>query len=225
MILLCCLFIGVYTIAQTNCKPYITIDKGSKWEITNYSKKGKAMGKIAYKLIEKEEEGNTTIFKVKAISYDEKGKEIFDSSYDAKCIDGVFTIDMAYKISEPSMQAYQNMEMDIDATTITIPSMGESVGKELDDGSLKVGIDTGSPLKINMTIDITDRKVEAKEQRTTTAGTFDCIVLSQKTSTKLLMKMEVDSKEWYAENIGLVRSETYNKKGKLIGYSELTKLE
>jgi len=38
-----------------------------------------------------------------------------------------------------------------------------------------------------------------------------------------MMIVEGTSKEWHSENVGMVRSESYNKKGKLLGHSELTK--
>ena len=75
-----------------------------------------------------------------------------------------------------------------------------------------------------MTIYVTDRAVEARESLTTSAGTFDCIKITQKETTKMIVKIQATSKEWYAENIGMVRSESYNKKGKLTGYSVLTKI-
>ena len=56
------------------------------------------------------------------------------------------------------------------------------------------------------------------------AGTFDCIQLSQKVALKMGINIEAYSKEWYAEDIGMVRSESYTKNGKLTGYSLLTKL-
>ena len=68
-----------------------------------------------------------------------------------------------------------------------------------------------------------DRKVEKREDITTSAGTFNCIVISQTISTKMMVRIKASSKECYAENVGMVRSESYNKKGKLLGYSELTK--
>lgn len=77
------------------------------------------------------------------------------------------------------------------------------------------------PSKVNMT----DYKVEAREQVTTPAGEFDCLVISQRVSTKVIVKVEAGSMEWYAKGIGMVRSESYNKKGKLVGYDVLTELK
>jgi len=39
---------------------------------------------------------------------------------------------------------------------------------------------------------------------------------------KTIMKMETSSTEWFSKEVGMVKSESYNKKGKLISYSLLT---
>ena len=208
--------------SQIDCKPYVPTKKGATWEITNYSQKGKQTGKIAYELIDKVEDGNTITFTIKNVTYDDKGKEIFSNTYNAKCVDGEFEFDMAYKMNGESLKAYQNMDVEIDASEFEIPSMDASPGTILDDGTLEVGIGADGASMFKMTIFITDRKIEAKENITTPAGSFDCIVLSQNVTTKMIVNVKGSSKEWYAENVGLVRSESYNKKGKLMGYSELT---
>ena len=218
---LSCLLSATY--AQTDCRPYLPTTQGTTWEITNYSAKGKETGRITYELVDKVESGNEIIFSVKTVTYDKKDEEVFTSNYDAKCVDGKFEFDMAYKMDGSSMQAYQNMDFDMDATEFEIPAMDAAVGTTLPDGTLKVNI--SGPIGMHMTVDVTDRKIEAKESVTTPAGTFDCLVISQNVSTKMIVGIKGASKEWYAENVGMVRSESYNKSGKLMGYSELTKLD
>lgn len=216
-------FIAAVLTAQVDCRPYIPTSTGSIWEITSYSAKGKETGKTTYELVDKVEDGNDITFTINTVSYDKKGKEIFSSSYDAQCVNGNFELDMAYKLEGGTMQAYQNMDMELDASEFEIPSMDAAVGTALADGSLTVNM-TGA-LGLTMTVNITDRKVEGKTSYTTPAGDFDCLVLTQNISTKLIVGIKVSSKEWYAEGIGMVRSESYNKKGKMMGYSELTKVE
>lgn len=213
------------SFAQIDCKPFLPPAKGSKWEVTNYNKKGKVTGKVTYELIEKIEEGDKITFTIKNLSYDKKGKQIFENTYTAYCENGQFSMNMAAKMDGKSLSAYQNMELDIDATDFEIPTFNEEAGTTLKDGSLKVGLGGSGGIGLNMKVDITDREVETKENITTPAGTFDCLVISQKIKTKLVMNIKGSSKEWYAENVGMVRSESYNKKGKMVGYSELTKLE
>jgi hypothetical protein len=122
------------------------------------------------------------------------------------------------------MQSFQDMDIEVDASKYELPDLSSKTGSTLADGSLKITMASTSSIGISMTLQITDRKVEERENITTPAGSFDCVVLSQKISTKMMIKIQGASKEWYAENIGLIRSESYNKKGKLTGYSELTML-
>ncbi len=74
---------------------------------------------------------------------------------------------------------------------------------------------------IKMTVNITDRKVGKEEVLHTPAGEFNCFIITQTISTKSIVSMEVNSKEWYSEGTGMIKSETY-RKGKMMGYSILT---
>jgi len=214
--------ISTYSYSQ-DCSFYTPDTKGSTWEITNYSAKGKKNGLTSYELIDKSVSGGVTTFEIKAISYDKKGKEVFNSTFNAECKNGHYLLDMSFLANGAIMEAYKDMEVTIDNSSIEIPSMNSPVGTSLDDANMKVNINAGG-FQMNMTIDITDRKVEARENKTTLAGTFDCIKISQTNTTKMVAKIEMTSKDWFAEGVGMVRNESYNKKGKLTGYSELTKL-
>jgi len=209
--------------AQTDCKPYVPTEKGTTWEITNYNAKGKTQGVVKYELLEKIVSGNDVTFKIKAVAFDKKGKEAYSNEFEAVCVDGKFDFGMAFKMDGNQLKNYEDMDVQVDASKFEIPSLDAEAGTELEDGSLDIKIDTGA-IGLSMTILVTDRKVEKRENLETPAGTFDCIVLTQTISTKMMLKVTATSKEWYAENIGMVRSESYNKRGKLLGYSELTKL-
>ncbi|HIZ05104.1 MAG TPA: hypothetical protein H9818_04500 [Candidatus Phocaeicola gallistercoris] len=64
-----------------------------------------------------------------------------------------------------------------------------------------------------------------KENVSTTAGKFDCVKISYLKRTKILLKTEtVRVTEWYAKNIGLVKSEMYDTKGVLKGKTLLVKI-
>ena len=223
--LLLLLFVGMqFTLAQSDCTPYVPTAEGTTWEITNYSPKGKETGKILYELIEKEEAGGSLSFTIKATTYDKKGNETYVNSYQAHCVNGLFQFDMAFMIDGESMQAYQSMDVDVDASSFEIPSLDASPGTKLKDGTLNVSVGSGTMPMFQMTVLVTDREILSREDKVTPAGKFDCLVLSQRVSTKMLVKIEGSSKEWYAEGVGMVRSESYNKSGKLAGYSELTAL-
>ena len=64
-----------------------------------------------------------------------------------------------------------------------------------------------------------------EERISTTAGKFDCLKISYLKRTKVLLKSTTHRiNEWYAEGIGLVKSESFDMKGKPTGKTLLVKI-
>jgi hypothetical protein len=221
LILLSILF-ATLTYAQSDCKPYVPNNKGDKWEVTSYSAKDKVTGRTAYELMDKAETDSTSTFTIKATSFDAKDEETYVNTFAATCKNGKFIFDMAMKLDGSVMQAYKDMDVEVDASEFEVPPTDTSFTGALADGTLDVAVSMNGMKIVSMNILIYDREVDKFEQMTTTAGTFNCIKLKQKIRTKAIVKIEGSSTEWYSEGIGMVRSESYNGKGKLTGYSVLT---
>lgn len=212
-----------YNVKAQDCKAYIPYEKGTTTELTNYDKKGKALSVTSQQLTNVVEEGSATTFTLHQIFEDlDKDNDRIETDVTYKCIDGDFFIDMGGYFDQSQMEAYKDMEVKVSMDEIDIPS-SYKVGQKLKDGSVKMEV-IGAPMPINMTVNIINRLVAAEEERTTPAGSFRCVKITQDIETKAFMKMTLSSIEWHAEGVGLVRSETY-KKGKLIAYSELTKID
>lgn len=74
-------------------------------------------------------------------------------------------------------------------------------------------------------INISGAAYMGEEKVSTTAGKFDCIKISYLKRTKIVLKTKtVRVTEWYAEGIGLVKSESYNTKGEPDGKTILVKI-
>ena len=209
-------------LSAQSCHSYIPDKIGSKWEVTQYNSKGKAENITKYELLDKTTSGSTVEYKIKAVGYDTKKKETFSMTVNTTCKNGKYSVDMKDIMDQSMFEAYKDLDVKIKSTEIEIPRYSTPVGTKLKDASVTMEVNAG--ILIKMKVSMIDRKVEAKEKKTTTAGTFNCIKISQKTVMTGVGKMESSSIDWYSENVGLVRSETYNKKGKLTGYSELTLL-
>ncbi|WP_430816024.1 TapB family protein [Carboxylicivirga sp. RSCT41] len=223
--LVCSIIIALpfLTANGQDCKAYIPYEEGTVTEIRNYDKKGKTVGVVTQTVTAVEHKGNNTTFSVHQVYEDPKSKdEIVETDISFKCVDGTFYIDMSGYLDQKQMEAYEGMEVKLLMDEINIPSSYE-VGDKLKDGYIRMEI-TGGPMPMNMTVSIENRKVLAEEKVTTEAGTFDCIKISQDIVTKAFVNMTINSVEWYAEGVGVVRSETH-RKGKMVGYSELTKFE
>lgn len=78
---------------------------------------------------------------------------------------------------------------------------------------------------VTMTVKGTERKISGKEKLTTPAGTFDCFIMEETVTTKAMMQKEVEKTvSWYAYGVGLVKENTYDKKGKLVSTTLLNSI-
>ena len=225
--IVCCLSIVLIAVLFSNilqaqdCEAYFPMEEGAFMETTSYDAKDKVTGKMNYLVLSKTVEGNNMAVTVKTTTFDKKDKEVHSGEMEMACVDGVFIIDMKNYLDPESMGDMGEMEVSIDATNLEIPA-DLQVGQTLPDGYIKINFETGGMSMMGMTVNIIDRTVEAIEDVTTPAGTFTCHIISQTIETKAIMKIVAKSKEWYAKDVGVVKSESYNKKGKLTGYSILT---
>ena len=75
---------------------------------------------------------------------------------------------------------------------------------------------------MTLTVDLTNRQIVAHETIETPAGSFKCIKYSYDAFSKMgFIKMNSSGIEWYSAALGTIRSESYDKKGKLTGYTVL----
>jgi hypothetical protein len=216
IVLISVFFISFSSLSQNACKSYYPFEEGTKFEITNYNKKGKKEGVVKYEVTDVN--GNEAT--IKTVIFDAKGKEITTSNYKVMCEGNKVSIDFKSLINPDMLKQYKDMDMDITGTNIELPN-DLQVGQSLKDANMNMAINMGG-ITMNMKIDMLNRKVDKKESITTPAGTFDCFALSYDNEMKMGMKMKFKIKEWIAEGVGMVRNESYNKNGKLMGYSELT---
>ena len=215
---LCTFFISTIGYSQNSCSKYYPLTEGATFQITSYDKKGKKQSVVDYSISNVTNETatfNTTI-------YDAKGEEVTTTNYNVTCKDDAISIDFNSLMSPELFAQYKDMEMDVTGTNIEIPN-NLSVGQTLKDADMVMTIKMGG-MNMKMNMKIFDRKVEDKKSITTSAGTFDCYGISYTTEFKMGIKQTNMAKDWIAEGVGMVKSESFNKNGKLIAYSELTKI-
>ncbi|MGB5555904.1 MAG: hypothetical protein WBM83_14705 [Flavobacteriaceae bacterium] len=210
--------------AQDSCSKYYPMVEGSSFQYTMTDKKGKIEGVTDYTITDvgAEAGGTAATFDIKFT--DEKGKEIFNTEYKINCSDGGIKIDYNSLMPSQMMAQYEEMglEMDITGTDIEIPN-DLNVGEQLQDANVSVAMSM-SGIKMNVTVDQTNRKVEKKESITTPAGTFECYLITETNTSKTMgATIETNNKLWLAEGVGMVKQETYKKNGDLMNRMELTK--
>ena len=148
--------------------------------------------------------------------------------YQAVCEDGVFSVDMSRFFNSSQLQQYassEDIKLEMDGNVLEFPANMTSE-TELNDGNFTVRVNKGDFTIITMTFNVLNRKVVGTEKITTKAGTFECQKVTFDFESKAgILKIKGSGTEWYLEDKVIVKSESYNKKGKLLSYMELTSMK
>lgn len=211
--------------AQDQCNAFFPFKKGTTLEYTNYDKKDRPEATMTHYVVSLEETGEGVVAEVETKMQDKKGKNQFDGSYTVRCEENTLYMDMSNFLPQEMMESMGDMEAEVESDGVIIPENLE-VGQSLPDASTTISLTSGGLGNLmNMTVTVMNRKVESRETVETPAGTFDCYKITYDTETKTIMKKTFSSAEWYAEGVGVVKSENYKKNGKVDSYMLLTKLD
>jgi hypothetical protein len=213
-----------FQLAAQDCEPYYIYTEGSVREMTSYDKKDKITGTSIQTVKEVSSSGNKTEWTINTILKDQKGKELTSGDLYMSCEEGIFKMDMQNFVNQEMMESFEGMEVTMDATDLYYPS-DLSVGQTLKDGELTMKVSSQGVPVMTMIVKIYDRKVEAKEDVTTPAGNFSCYKMTYTVETNMMFTIITKATDWIAPKVGSVRSESYDKNGKLTGYSILTMLK
>ncbi len=207
-----------------NCSKYYPMEEGKRMEYTSYDRKDNVEGIVTYTVTDVVNEGAKTTARMNLEYKDEDGNVMMNSDYTFSCEGDVVKIDFSSLMNPQMMEAYgEEMEVEMTGTDIELPN-NLSVGQTLPDANVNMKMNMGA-MNMNMAFNMVNRKVEGQESLTTPAGTFNCYVITSDNKAKMMMANTAHtSRMWLAEGIGMIRQDVFNKKGKLVSKSVLTKL-
>lgn len=214
------LLISFVGFSQNNCSKFYPFDEGTTSEITFRGKNDRVSGVVEYTIQSVSSSGGADIAIMKQKMKDKRGREILDSEYKLTCSQGSVKIDFNSLYNPSLMPGMEDMDVEATGTDIDLPN-NLSVGQTLPDGGIEVKMNL-SGINMNINTYITDREVIGTETVTTPAGTFDCFIISSSTTLEMAATKRMSNKQWIAEGVGLVKSEDYNRNGRLVSSGLLT---
>jgi len=209
------------------CNASLFMKPGASLTYTNYDKKGKKTSKSVHETLAVLPIENGLDAQLKVTVFDKKDKEEFSTEYGAKCQNGVFEVDMVrfFDMNKLAEQEQEDLDFDITGSVLSFP-IDMKPGDRLENGDITIKLNSNNITLVTMSFLVFNRQVHTDETITTPAGTFDCQVVSFDFESKFgILKIKGTGKEWYLKDKVVVKSESYNKKGKLIGYHELTSMK
>jgi hypothetical protein len=199
-------------LSAQDCSNYYYLQNNKTIEMSVYNKNGKESGKMIYKISDSKKSGSSATATITSEFVDTKGKTITNATNVVKCENGVMQMDM--KVFIPAAQQEQIRSGTAKASDVYLeyPS-SMNVGDKLKDGLLSMDYEQAGGLKSSIEISITERKVEAKESVTTTAGTWECFKITSKNkiTSKIAgidIPIRMDVTEWFAPGFGIVKTES-----------------
>ncbi|PKP19989.1 MAG: hypothetical protein CVU05_10055 [Bacteroidetes bacterium HGW-Bacteroidetes-21] len=208
------------SIFSQDCQGFISMQLNSILEYQQFNAKGKPESSHKTQITNVTSENGATTITTDNTYYDDKSKEVYKAQQSYTCKDGVITFDMGNMFDAATMSAYQSMEVKMVSDKMDLPA-NLSEGQALSNGSATMTILNQGVKMMTMTVNVTNRKVEKKESITVAAGTFECYKITYDIESKVMFKVQAKSAEWYCAGIGLVKSESFDSKGKLTGSTEL----
>lgn len=160
---------------------------------------------------------------IEAKLVDDKNKNISGMTYDAVCKDGNIYIDGSAMVPLSMYEGKQDAAVSVIGDKIIYPQ-NLGAGSNLPDASMEIKMEMqGMPFPFKSNVKILNRKVVGEEEITVPAGTFKCWKITYDLEYKVLIGFKGKATEWISPGTGFIKSEAYNKNGKLMGYTIRTK--
>lgn len=190
-----------------------------------FDKKDKETNKVRYTIRNVKINGSDMDITYLAESMDPKDKLLFKEEITIHKKGDKLYFDMSNFVNKAAFQQNGEIPAEINVTgnNMEVPS-NPNPGDILPDANVEMAMKIGF-INMKMSAQVTNRKVEAIEDITVKAGTFKGYKFSSEVnSTAMGIKMKSNNIDWYAKGIGLVKTESYDKNGKLQSYTELIEL-
>ena len=211
------------SLKAQDCVSYFPMQKGKVLKYQYYDAKHKPSSTMYYNVKDVEQTNDGEKITLEQWFETPEGDVVDTFLLNFYCKGGEFYIDMKSSLFGV-LSKYEGMDMEVSSHDLALPAK-MNVGDVLPDGEVTVVIKNNGIKMVTITSAVHNRKVEAKEKVTTPAGTFDCVKVTFDTDGKVgFVKTHAKGAVWYAKKIGTVKSESYNKKGKLEGSTELVEI-
>jgi len=219
-------FIATQLGVAQSCSQFINAVNGKKLVYNNMDPKGNNLNQVTYTSTKKD--ASTVI--VHSEITDKRAQPVGGGDSEITCTGNTLNVDMKSFIPPASARQFNKMQIQADGKYLMYP-LELKAGQALPDGSADINVNSeGGGHFAEIFIDITNRKVEQQETLNISSGDFDCFRITYDIAVKakimgigIPVKMHVT--EWFSPKLGrTVKSESYNKNGKLMGTMQLASI-
>ena len=213
-----------------DCTFFFPQTEGTVWVRKGYDAKGNLQSVMSYQVDEVETLPSGQEVEAAYVYTNPSGTIVNKGDIKAYCQNGEFFLDSKETLSYPGVVSEMNTNVDITENFINYPNpYAANFDKNnvyFDEASVKIYDKKNRKNRKDMAIK--DREFIKTESITTPAGTFDCAKVKYNIATRSPKSKETITGygyEWYSPNVGLVRTEQYDKNNVLQSYTVLEELK
>jgi hypothetical protein len=211
-----------------NCEFYFPLVENRGVQLQNFNPRDRLQSSQEIRVQRVETTGEKVTATMESRVFDQRGREQHQGSFQVSCTGNQMMIDVQSMLDPNLMEGFQGMEVQVEGSEIILPS-GLAAGQSLPDAEMNMKVVTGGLTFADIHFTISNRKVESRESVEVPAGTFECYKLSYETfmETRTMgIPIRVSGRviEYHAPGIGAVRTETYDSRDRLQGYTVLSKI-
>jgi DUF3108-like len=193
------------------CKYLYYLQSGKTIEMTTYSKKGNENGKQIYSVSDVTSNNGSTSSTVNSEMFDKNGKSIAKSTNKIICNKGVLMMDMKMFIPAQQIEQINNADAKGTASFLEYPA-DLKPGDKLKDADFNLDY-TANGIASNISMNMSERSVLAKENVSSPAGSWDAFRITYKSKIKMKvagigLPINMDVTEWYVPGFGTVKTES-----------------
>ncbi len=218
-------FISIFiasSLFSQNCETYIPTKVGEKLTYKTSNRKGKLESYYSDELLSVNDEDGATKYAIIRKNFDKKKVLKNQDTIYFYCKGNSFYIDMSSYIGSEEFAKYDDSMIQLDVENIGYPAHMKP-GMTLEDGYINADITAGY-IPIVFRTDVINRKVVSSEKITTEAGTFQTLKITEDLKMQVaFVKVNMSAITWVKKGVGNIKTETYDKNGKLLSSSELVK--
>lgn len=223
------LLIATLSLSSTLTKAqeiFFPSKEGVVLEYKNYDNKDRETGMTRYTITEVIKSGDDIDITYLIESMDKDKKTQFEEEITVSYKNKKLHLDMTNMFKQSILKEKNEIpkQLEFSGSDIITPSI-LNIGDTLPDAHVNMAVKKGI-LNIKIAINITNRRVEALENTTVSAGSFESYKISSIFSAKAsIINRSATSNEWLAKGLGTIKSEKYDEKGRLESYTELVSIK
>lgn len=211
-----------------NCEFYFPLVENRGVQLQNFNQRDRLQSTQEIRVRQVETDGESIIATMDSRFFDQRGREQHEGSFRVICTGNQMMVDVQSLLDPNMMEGFQGMEVQVEGNHIILPS-GMQAGQSLPDAELQMKVTTGGVTFADIKFTISNRKVESREKVEVPAGSFDSYKLSYETfmETRTMgIPIRVSGRvvEYHAPGIGAVRTETYDSRDRLQGYTVVSEI-